>query len=197
MPMIAPLTELEAVNSILLSIGQAPVNTLSVSGLTDASVARTKLTEVTRRVLTRGFAFNQDDDWPLAPDADGVVLIPAGVLKVRPNDQALAVQRSHPVKGRALWNRQERSWSFSEAVPCRITWGFPFEELPETARCYIATVAGRQFQARVVGSQILDRFLEEDVASAWVLLEREERAARGTNLFRNNATLAGFGSRSF
>ena len=54
MPMLDPLTELEAVNAMLLSIGQAPVNTPNVSGLTDVSDARDKLSEVIRRILSRG-----------------------------------------------------------------------------------------------------------------------------------------------
>ena len=196
MPTITPITELEAVNAMLLSIGQAPVNTLAVSGLTDAAVARTLLTDFTRRVLSRGFAFNQDDGYPLSPDVDGVVLIPPTALKVNP-DTPKITERRHPTKGRALWNGPELTWTFAEPVSCRITWGFPFEDLPETARRYIATAAARQFQARTVGSPILDRFLEEDVATAWMLLEREERAVRKTNLFSDNAVLGGFGSRSY
>lgn len=197
MPMLDPLTELEAVNAMLLSIGQAPVNTLNVSGLTDVSVARDKLSEVTRRILSRGYAFNTDENYPLSPDADGVVLLPKGALKVKTEDTTKVSVRQHPTKGRALWNGDQLTWKFETTVPCQITWGFSFEELPETARCYIATAAGREFQARIVGSTILDRFLEEDVQRAWLLLEREERASRKTNLFRNNAGLSGFGSRSY
>ena len=197
MPMLDPLTELEAVNAMLLSIGQAPVNTLNVSGLTDVSIARDKLAEVTRRILSRGYAFNTDDNYPLSPDADGVVLLPKGALKVKASDTSKLSVRHHPTKGRALWNGDSLTWTFTAPVACQITWGFSFEELPETARCYIATAAGREFQARIVGSTILDRFLEEDVQRAWLLLEREERATRKTNLFRNNAGLSGFGSRSY
>lgn len=40
MPIISAMTELEAVNEMLMSIGQAPVNTLSVTGIRDVSVAR-------------------------------------------------------------------------------------------------------------------------------------------------------------
>lgn len=197
MPMLDPLSELEAVNAMLLSIGQAPVNTLNVSGLTDVSVARDKLSEVTRRVLSRGYSFNTDDGYPLSPDAEGIILIPKGALKVKPSGTTKASIRQHPTKGRALWNSDMLTWVFAAPEACQVTWGFTFEELPETARCYIATAAGREFQARIVGSQILDSFLDEDVQRAWLLLEREERASRKTNLFRNNAGLSGFGSRSY
>jgi hypothetical protein len=99
MPMLDPLTELEAVNAMLLSIGQAPVNTLNVSGLTDVSVARDKLSEVTRRVLSRGYSFNTDDNYPLSPDAESVILIPKGALKVKPSGTSKLSVRQHPTKG--------------------------------------------------------------------------------------------------
>jgi hypothetical protein len=86
---------------------------------------------------------------------------------------------------------------FAASVTVKVTWAFAFEDLPETARCYIATAAGRRFQSKVIGSTILDRFEEEDELKAWLLLERDERGSRKTNLFRANATLAGFGSRSY
>ena len=69
-------------------------------------------------------------------------------------------------------------------------WGFTFEDLPEAARSYIAISAGRRFQSKFIGSQILDRFEEDDEIRAWVLLQREERRTRKTNLFLGNASMA-------
>lgn len=65
MPMISAMAELEAVNEMLMSIGQAPVNTLAVTAIKDVSIARARLTSMTRRVLSRGFNFNTDESYPL------------------------------------------------------------------------------------------------------------------------------------
>jgi hypothetical protein len=195
--MIEVMTELEAVNEMLMSIGQAPVSTLNVSGIRDVNVARAELVKVSRRVQSRGWHFNTDDTYTLYPDADGIVLIPAGALKVKGATATDVYTTRRHAKGMALYNRTDATFVFPASVTVAVVWGFTFEDLPETARAYVATSAGRKFQSRVVGSPILDRYEEEDELKAWVLLEREERAARKTNLFRNNATLSGFGSRRY
>ena len=197
MPMIEVMTELEAVNEMLMSIGQAPVNTLNVTGIKDVNIAKARLRTVTRTVLSRGFNFNTDENYELSPNADGIILIPPGVLKLEgmgPTDEF--TQRRHAT-GMALYNKTDNTFIFDAPVALKITWGFAFEDLPETARNYIATCAGRRFQSKVIGSQILDRFEEEDELKAWMLLERDERGSRKTNLFRGNATIAAFGSRSY
>ena len=107
------------------------------------------------------------------------------------------VERVLEGKGRCLWNRADQTFVFTEAVPCRIVWGYAFEEIPQTARDYVATVAGRRFQSKAIGSQILDRYEQEDEMKAWIALEREERASRRTNLFTGNPRISGFGRRQY
>lgn len=196
MPILSPMSSLEAVNDMLLSIGQAPVNTLEVTGIKDVSIAKARLDQATRRTLSRGFSFNTDIDYPLTPDVDGVILVPSNALKVESMGYEELVQRRHPTKGMALYNKDERTFVFTEAVDVKIVWAYPFEDLPETARAYIATSAARRFQSKVIGSAVLDAFEEEDEMRAWMLMEREERGSRKTNLFRANPSMAGFSDRS-
>lgn len=198
MPMISPATTLDAVNEMLMSVGQAPVSTLSVTGIRDVNIAKAELTKVLRRVLSTGWNFNTDEDYPLSPDIDGHILIPNGALKVDPMDKSTNyVVRRHDTKGLCLYDRDERTYVFSGPVDCRVVWGFEFEDIPETARAYVAVSAGRKFQSRVIGSQILDRFQAEDEQRAYILLVREERASRDTNMFRANTYLQGFGRRRY
>lgn len=197
MAMIAPMSELDAVNEMLASIGQAPVNTLAVTGITDVNIAKQRLTSMTRRVLSRGFYFNTDANYTLSPDLDGHIPVPSGVLKIEATGVDEIVQRRHDTKGMALFNKATQSFVFTAPVTVKVSWAFSFEDLPETARCYIATAAGRRFQSKIIGSRILDEFEEEDEMKAWVLLERDERGSRKTNLFRGNAGISAFGSRSY
>src|SRR5262245_43562838 len=134
MPILNPMTALEAVNEMLMSIGQAPVNTLEVTGIKDVSIAKQRLDSTTRRVLSRGFSFNTDTDYPLSPDIDGIIAIPSGALKVESMDINEYVTRRHPEKGLALYNKAERTFEFTAAVTVKIVWAFVFEDLPETAR---------------------------------------------------------------
>lgn len=195
MPSLTVMTELEAVNEMLLSIGQAPVNSLNVTGIRDVSIAKFRLDTALRKVLTRGWAFNTDTAYNLSPDIDGIILIPSDALKVD-SDGADVTVRTHPDKGRALYNRATRSFEFSDPVACTIVWAMGFEDIPQSARDYIAINAARRFQSKSIGSQILDRFEENDETLAWIDLLREERASRNTNIFRSNPAVAGFGDRS-
>lgn len=198
MPMISPATTLDAVNEMLMSVGQAPVSTLQVSGIRDVNIAQAELTKVLRRVLSAGWNFNTDTNYELTPDVDGHITIPNGVLKVDASDKTTNyVLRRHDTKGLCLYNRDDRTFVFTDPVECDIVWGFEFDDLPETARAYIAVSAGRKFQSRVIGSSVLDRFQAEDEQRAYVLLVKEERASRDTNMFRSNAYLQGFGRRRY
>lgn len=200
MPMITPMTELDAVNELLMSIGQAPVSTLAVSGIRDVNIAIAELAKVSRRVQSQGWNFNTDNGYELNPDIDGQITIPNGALKVDPTDKSKNyVIRRHDTKGLCLYDRDENTFDFPQETPQEvdIVWGFEFEDLPETARAYIATSAGRKFQSRVIGSRILDQFQAEDEQRAWVLLERDERASRDTNMFRSSSFLQGFGRRRY
>lgn len=188
---ITPTSELEAVNEMLASIGQAPVATLDDVGITDANIARRRLSAQTRKTLLEGFVFNTDDAYTLSPDTEGYIVIPANALSVESTDaSAEYTERRAPNGRRCLYNKTDGTFEFTSPVDLEIVWGFAFEDLPEPARSYIAIAAGRRFQSKFIGSQILDRFEEEDELRAWTLLQRAERRVRKTNLFRGNAGMA-------
>ena len=54
------MTELEAVNILLTTIGEAPVNTLTGNQVTDVSIANQVLNEVSREVQSQGWHFNTE-----------------------------------------------------------------------------------------------------------------------------------------
>ena len=194
--LLSPTSELEAVNRMLASIGQAPVNTLSVTGIGDVASARSELNEVLRDVLTVGWSFNTDEDYELSPDNDGYIKLPLGALDVDPSDSTVnVVIRRIPDGDLALYDVDNQTFIFEESVECRVIWGFPFDDLPQPARTYIATAAARRFQAHRLASTVLDTFNQEDQDLAWNLLLRRERATRDTNLFRANSSIRRFFSR--
>lgn len=191
MAVLSFTTELEAVNSMLSSIGLSPVPSIEDTGIEDAARARDILRATARGVLVRGYDFNTDDGYELAPGPDGIIRVPVGALEVDASDSAVrVVVRRHPSVGLALWNKGSMGWQFAAPVPCKIVWGFPYTDLPETARAYIATSAGRQFQQGSVGATVLDRFEAEDEERLLLLLEKREAKSRGANIFRDNAAIA-------
>lgn len=189
MTTLTPFSTLEAVNEMLMSIGQAPVNSLSAT-VGDVNIAQSVLAIETRYVLLYGFAFNTDTNYVLTPDSNQFIALPRGSLRCDPTDgcQDLVVRR-HPSYGMGFWDRANQTWQMGTAVNCDVTWGYSFEDLPEAARNYIALAAARKFQKRLIGSQELDGYAQEDEARAWALLLRDERRTRDTNAFRSSKQL--------
>jgi len=181
--MMAALTELEAVNDMLATIGQAPLNTFQ-SGILDQNTARSELGKIVREVCLYGFKFNTDENYTLTPDANGICYVPAGAFSVDPMDprQDLTV-RKHTSGAFALWDNANLTWALALPVKVRIKWSFDFDALPETARGYAVLAAGRRFQARFVGDRILDAFSAEAEQKAWLTLQREQSATADINMF--------------
>ena len=196
---LSPMTDLEAVNRMLASIGQAPVNTIPTSGVGDAAKAAQQLAETARDVQTVGYCWNSDASYTLSPDEDGAILLPSGALDVDAAARTSNIQvRLHPTKEQlALYDGDEHTFVFDDDVDVNIIWGYDFNSLPQPARAYIATAAARRFQAQVVSSVVLDRFNEEDEARAFMLLQRYERRCRDTNSFRRSASLKRWTRRRF
>lgn len=190
--MLTPMTDLEAVNRMLASIGQAPVNTLEIGGVGDAAKAKQQLLETARDVQTVGYSWNTDSNFPLTPDAvTGAVILPLGTLDIdaSTSTQNLIVRR-HPTEDQlALYDADNQTFVFTDAVTVNIIWGYEFNDLPQAARSYIATAAARRFQAQVINSPVLDRFNAEDEERAFFLLQRYERRSRDTNSFRLSPSL--------
>jgi hypothetical protein len=196
---LSPMTDLEAVNRMLSSIGQAPVNTIPTSGVGDAAKAAQQLLETARDVQTVGYCWNTDSNFTLSPDADGAILLPNGALDADATAATTNVSvRMHPEKQQlALYDMDNQTFAFTADVDVDIIWGFDFNSLPQPARSYIATAAARRFQAQTVSSVVLDRFNEEDEGRAFILLQRYERRCRDTNSFRKSASLQRWTKRRF
>ena len=75
-------TELEAINTILSTIGEAPLNTLTGSLPVDGTIAKNVLSEVAREVQSQGWHFNTHINVTLARDTDNKLPIATNVVRV-------------------------------------------------------------------------------------------------------------------
>lgn len=170
MNVLTATTELEAVNGMLMSIGQSPVNTLEVTGIRDVNLAQSLLHNTSRAIQTRGWHFNEDRNFKLNPDINGEISLPANTLNVTPEKS----HKDYVFRAGKLYDKSENSYTIDEPVEVRIVWFLDFEDLPQAARDYIATSAARRFQAQTVGSEILYRYTIEDERMALATLSRME-----------------------
>ncbi|CUA91005.1 hypothetical protein Ga0061061_11745 [Chelatococcus sambhunathii] len=169
---ISLTTELDAINTMLSIIGEAPVNSVEDTGVVDAVIARQILHETMRQVQATGWHWNTDHGVTLAPTfpLPGDVYVPANTLQVDATDPTIDVVQ----RGNRLWDKGRQTFKFSSPVIVNITRLLPFEEIPQAARHYIMVRAGRIFQDRVVGSETLSGFNDRDEARAYAQLRNAE-----------------------
>ena len=182
-----PQTELDAVNQMLLSIGQSPVNTLTVAGLKDVSFARLVLHNTSREVQTNGWYFNTDEEYSLPADVNGKVDLPANALSCDPCDRTHNFVERYDAGTRRFWDKDEHTFVIGKTIECDVVWFFQFEQIPQAARAHIAHKAGRVFQAAGVGSQILYNYTKERELETLAELERENARTSDANIFNHGS----------
>ena len=185
---LSPTTELEAVNTMLTSIGEQPIQNLDdLAGLTDASIARQILSNVSRAVQSRGWVFNTDLDKVMTPNSSGEIVLNDTILRVDTTTRMRDPDNDIIERGRRLYDRQKNTDKFDEGteVKCNLIIYLNFKDLPEPARRYISIRAARIFHDRVVGSGELHRFYQEDELQAWSTLIEYEGDTADYNIFDN------------
>ena len=186
--MLSPTTELEAINTMLSTIGESPVNTVEDTGNVDVVIARQILNSVSREVQARGWHFNTEKDYTITPDSSGYLLLPNTVLRadtVSPDDGTDVV-----VRGSKLYDRRNHTYTFTGAVKVDMLVLLTFDELPEVARNYITIRASRIFQERVVGSDTLQAFNSQDEARALVSLMDYESDTADLNILSDSYSVS-------
>lgn len=173
------LTELEAVNLMLESIGEQPVNTLIDTGIADVQIATSILHNTSRNLQAKGWSFNRETDYPLVRDVNNNILVPPNVLMVKPTDTTLDIVQ----RGDKLYDKTNHTFIFTQDVKCDITFFLDFEDLPQAARTYIYVLASRDFQKKVLGSETITSITKEDEEHARATFMEAEDTTGGYNIF--------------
>jgi hypothetical protein len=188
--MTTPTTTLGAVNSMLSTIGEAPVNNLS-SGLVDAEIAETVLNEVSRSVQSTGWNFNTEPDYTFSADTDGNVLLPTNIIRVDLANSKTKYRSStseYVQRGDKIYDKVKHTFNIGKSLTVDVVVLLDFEVIPEVARRYIATKASRIFQERVVGSDTLSRHNRTDEQEALFALKEMEADNGDYNIFDDYST---------
>lgn len=162
------MTELEAVNVLLTTIGEAPVNTLTGNQVTDVAIAKQVLNEVSREVQSQGWHFNTEPKVKLAPDQFGYINVPADTSRIDSNSYNVVVREGK------LFDLDRRTFTFTSTMEVDIVYYRDFEVLPDTAKKYITTRASRIYSDRMINSETIHRMLSRDEQSALIDLKEFE-----------------------
>jgi hypothetical protein len=175
---LQPTTKLEAINTLLTSIGEAPVQQEG-SGLDEEAIASAVIDEVSRATQLIGWSWNTEDGFPLSRDGAGQIFLPSNALKVDfQTNQYIA-------RGIRVYDRSRHTYTFTKDLTATVIFGLDWTELSEAVRSYVMYRAGRTFQARQVSAQILHEFTKIDEERAWVVLASAEEEVGNRSLFHN------------
>ena len=179
-----PLSELEAINLMLATIGESPVSSLSNSGDLHISMALQFLYDASREVQTVGWHFNYEEEYPLALNLNYELVTPSNTLSLDVSD----VDSSYDVtmRGNRLYDRKNHTYTFDKALKVDIVFFLPWNDLPQPARQYIAILAARRFQRRVQGDDAIEKVTAVEEGMAKAQLEDFESTARDYNMADNN-----------
>ena len=181
---ITNTSELQAINTILSIIGEAPVSSITTNIGSDVSIAKQILDESSVTVQSKGWNFNTEESYSLAIDSNSKIPVPSNCvwLTTRPGDSTLKVI----IRNGFLYNKEKHTDIFEAAVKVDMIILLPFTELPEFARRYVVTVAGRRFQARYLGSKELAGFSEQDELAALTTCEQLDAANEKQNILKGD-----------
>ena len=180
-------SELDAINIMLGTIGESPINSLdAATGVVDAVTARSILSEVSVQVQEEGWHFNTEYEFVLTPSLDSKeIYVPANAIEV----DASAYDRNDidvAIRGNRLYDRKNKTFQFQQDIKADLTILLEFNELPQAARHYITVRAARVFQQRVIGSDTLGSFSEKDEARALRSMRRYESKTADYNILTGN-----------
>lgn len=173
-----PTSELQAVNAMLATIGERPVNALGEAGRLDVVRAENTLDEESKAIQQVGWWFNLEKQVTMAVTGAGEVLIPGTALDIQEYDQWSSnrwVYRGDDGVGK-LYDMKERAFDTfaGKTVILNITYCLAFNNLPQPARLAIFRRAGVTFQMRTIASRVLEAFTEREATKGWAgLLDAE------------------------
>ena len=177
-------TELEAVNTILSTIGEAPLSTLTGSLPVDGTTAKNILNEISREVQSAGWHFNTQYKVDLTRDTTNKVPIGTDVVRVELSNKYDKSSYDVVQRGTYLFNLAKNSETFDQDfTENTLIYLLDFDKLPEQARRYITIRSARVFHDRTLGANTLHKFSSEDEARSLSVMKQAEMATGDNTIF--------------
>tara|TARA_B110000977_G_scaffold25830_1_gene31955 strand:+ start:22941 stop:23552 length:612 start_codon:yes stop_codon:yes gene_type:complete len=178
-------TELESVNTILSTIGEAPISSLTGTLPVDAVMALAVLNEINREVQSQAWHFNTHHKAVLSLDTNKKIPLATNTLRVELNPYKYSRADYDIVqRGNFLYNLATNSDIFTDSfTEASIVYLLPYNDIPEQAKRYITIRASRVFHDRTLGANTLHKFALEDEEKALVVLRQAESSTGEHNVF--------------
>ena len=184
-------SKLQAVNTLLSIVGEAPVNSLTPPLTGDTALADRTIDEISTEVQSEGWSWNKRIYKQIRLDANGHSTLSSATLGVRFNPISYPSQR-FVLRGTKLYDRVTSDYDLRDSLGVAMTGGtsdiiaevveeLAWDSVPETGRRYIIIRAGRIFANRLVTSSSIESYTAEDEQNALKILKRTEDMAENNN----------------
>lgn len=145
--MLAVATKIDAVNLILSSVGDSPVDTLEEHDNVDVDNAVRLLDSISRSVQARGWDFNSYESYRLKPDMyTKHIRYNPHFIHFRAVDGRTIVKR-----GGLLYDMTNQSDKFENDIDLNVIMAVDFEDMPQCFKDYTTAQAAVKFQQRYMG----------------------------------------------
>ena len=194
-PTYAVSTELDAVNSILMSVGESPVNTISDPQSPEVAIAQSTLRQVCREVQAEGWVFNTEHEYPITLDSSKHCLVPVNVLEIdlshsRHGDHFNVVRKNDNGVTK-LYDKVEHRYNFDNVnenkLYCDILWMINFEDLPQVFKDYITIRAARIASNRMIASPEANEVMSPDEQLARASCIQYDTNQADYNIFQDSS----------
>ena len=185
-------TELDAVNSILMSVGESPVNTLNVQS-PEVVIAQKTLQQVCREILAEGWKFNTETQYPITLDTNKHCIIPNNVLQMDLNrfrhPDAFDTIRKKDSGVSKLYDLHDHTFEFTNTSDGKIyvdvIWMIDFDDIPQVFQDYITVRASRIASNRMVNNPQAAELISADEAQARAVALEYDTVQGDYNIFNN------------
>lgn len=186
MDAITLTTELEAVNEMLNAIGEGQVSSLD-TGNADVQQCVRLLRDHSRKVQSRGWWFNREEDFTITPDGNGNLVLPSNILRADTTGYD-RYEKPYVQRGLKLYDTTNHTYIFTEAITATLVVGLTWDEVPQSARAYIIACAGLEFTDTDLANELRHAFTKGRKDEAYLELLKEEAEAADFNMLLDSDT---------
>ena len=177
---ITPTTELQAVNIMLSTIGEAPVNSIAGNTTVDVSTAINILNETSMSIQSQGWKFNTSENVTLSLDVDSKIPLPANCVQADSSRQFKHI--NVVMRDGYLYDMEKHTDIFTSVTPVDLVLVQLFDSLPEFARRYITMKAARRFASRFIGDKEITQLIAQDEQEAYIAFVQADTRSADHNI---------------
>jgi len=184
---MALLTELEAVNRMLSTIGEDPLDAIQEDDV-DAQVVLSQLRLTSKELQAKGYSFNREESVTFTPTTENEIVLPSNILKASPTNQNIKLVQ----RGQRMYNKSTHDFTITAPVLMDVVYLLDWEDLPATAQLYIVAKACFDYSLNQVGSDSQSGQLKELAESALVNFQIAEDSSEDFSYMNPSTSYSSF-----